>query len=68
MAASWSIQFTEGTRHGIKRKKNMVTEDDKKKKNQIVYDTEWVSATDQLPKCADIVKNTFLTGCSSNFV
>jgi hypothetical protein len=31
MAASWPIQFMEGTRHGIKQKKNMVTEDDKKK-------------------------------------
>jgi hypothetical protein len=44
----------------------MVTEDDKKK-NQKVYDTEWISATDQLLKCPGIVKNTFLTGCSSNF-
>jgi hypothetical protein len=49
-----------------KTKKNMVTEDDIKK-NQKVHDTEWVSAIDQLPKCLGIVKNTFLTGCSSNF-
>jgi hypothetical protein len=49
-----------------KTKKNMVTEDDKKK-NQKVYDIEWVSATDQLPKCPGIVKKTSLTGCSSNF-
>jgi hypothetical protein len=33
----------------------MVTEDNKKK-NQKVYDTEWVSATDQFPKCLGIVK------------
>jgi hypothetical protein len=33
----------------------MVTEDDIKK-NQKVYDTEWVSATDQLPKCPGIIK------------
>jgi hypothetical protein len=44
----------------------MVTEDDIKK-NQKVYDTDWVNVTDQLPKCPGIVKILSSRAGSSNF-